>query len=214
MNVPKTNFDNKDTTHRMKPKHEKKERGRSSTPKRKISTTLKKEAKKGDKELEVVSIRGFLVGQTIKIGALVYEEHVVAGFGSLKLKNPSACAYLEGTPIVVLSTPMVPSVRLDLKDESVNNDEENDLDDESVTTDGLSVKLEFDRGAKHKPSLPPLPRYRSEIRLFQIRIKEAVEQISRRLDKKESRFLNQTAKIKYDDPDSNALITSFSYGHP
>ena len=79
MNVPKTEFDDKDTTPRMKPKHEKKERGRSSTPKRKISTTLQKEAKKGDKELEVISIRGFLVGQKIRIGSMVYEEHVVAG---------------------------------------------------------------------------------------------------------------------------------------
>ena len=53
-------------------------------------TTLKKEAKKGDKELDVVSIRGFLVGQTIRIGTLIFEEHVVAGFGSLKLKNALA----------------------------------------------------------------------------------------------------------------------------
>ena len=49
-----------------------------------VVTYLKEKAKKGDKKIQVESISGFKVGDTVVIGSSVFERKVIAAFGSLE----------------------------------------------------------------------------------------------------------------------------------
>ena len=53
-----------------------------------VITYLKEKAKKGDRKIQVESISGVKIGDTVMIGSSVFERKVITAFGSLEFDSP------------------------------------------------------------------------------------------------------------------------------
>ena len=67
-----------------------------------VATILTSTATKGSMKIEVACTTGMKVGQKIRIGTLVYEDNVIASFGSINLTTPLARNHDVGDGVVII----------------------------------------------------------------------------------------------------------------
>ena len=71
---------------------------------KKVETSITAAAKAGEKVLQVISTKGMKVGQRIRIGREIFEEGVIASFGSIHLEQPLRIDHQVGEPVTVTDT--------------------------------------------------------------------------------------------------------------
>ena len=168
-----------------------------------LSTSLTAAARAGDKVLNVVSNRGMAVGQRIRIGTgIIYEEAIIAGFGSIVLESPLAMNHNAGEVVTVVDTvTAIPRVRLDdvCDDASDSEDHRHRIREE---TSDSSQSGKNNKEYKKTIKIPKLPTRRHELRNFHSDLVDNVLQASTRHDDKEAGFLNEVLTWDKSTPDS------------
>merc|ERR1711972_1213180 len=88
-----------------------------------VVTYLKEKAKKGDKKIQVDSVSGFKIGDTIIIGTSVFERKVISAFGSLEFDTPLEVGHEVGARVAVETAGThVPRLKLDVESNSEEPD--------------------------------------------------------------------------------------------
>ena len=166
-----------------------------------VSTVLKTLVVKGSTRIDVISIKGFKIGQKIKIGSNgIFEENVVKGFGSIELETPLQMNHSAGAEVTV-TVDVDPVPRINLASSSFDRPAGDDDDDHDVTdvSDAADEKMRFIVNNKTY-NLPDIPSYRYEIRTYHLCLTEAVQEKSTRSDDREKRYLDLVKKMKWEDP--------------
>ena len=150
-----------------------------------IATTLTEPAKAGDTILQVVSSKGMKIGQTIRIGTVVFEEAKITAFGSIHLDRALAQPHAIGERITIVdANTWIPNLRLDQGDDS---------DDDTVQTATGDSSDSSGRGGKvlsKNIKIPNLPKRKHEVRTFHMNLVDEVLKVSCRNDNKEQDFLD------------------------
>ena len=167
-----------------------------------LTTSLTTMARAGDKVLNVVSSRGMTAGQRIRIGTGIFEEAIIAGFGSIVLETPLRMDHQVGETVTVVdNVATVPHVRLDdLHGEASDSEDQRQRireDTSESSQSGKNVK-EYKKTVK----IPKLPTRRHEQPNFHADLVDNVLQASTRHDDKEAGFLNEVLTWDKNTPDS------------
>ena len=174
-----------------KPKDGKAEKTTKSSPSSgPLTTKLTREAKKGERRLEVESTSGFKKGQKIRIGRRVFEEALVVGFGSLLLDEELALDHDLGTPVVLVNS------RSNLPDQ-VNSEDEADGDTNAKPM------------IKGKIRVPKLPTRKHEITDFHMDLMDSILIISTRTDQTEKKWVDQVLRDELSQEDLDSVPEKF-----
>ena len=156
-------------------------------PNVRITTSLKTAASKGDTKLAVTSTKGLKVGLIVRIGDSIFEEVTIKGFRSIIVDPPLRMDHPLGAAVTVVGNrPAVPVINLFADEDDEEYDEaRDDAASASPSMSDSSVDIKHNSGLKNI-AVPAIPKYRSEVRTYHMKLVESVLQVSTRPDEKEN----------------------------
>ncbi|MDP7560969.1 MAG: hypothetical protein QF745_10565, partial [Planctomycetota bacterium] len=148
-----------------------------------IATVLTTAVTKGSMKIEVACTDGMKVGQKIRIGNQVYEENIIAGFGSINLTTPLAQDHEAGDGVAIINeAPTVPPIDLS-----------------AVRQPNGEPYRTNEKAFLFVPTIPNIPKRRSELNTFHDELCDKVLQASTRNDNAEKDYLDLALSMSMTD---------------